>query len=134
MNVGRAGSISGGGGSQREGLQVLETIDEVAIVAAPGYTDAASYEAVLSHCETMKDRFAILDAPQQVSAFDNLTKVATASATTPAKPVEPTEGEDPAPTPEPEHGKKTGTKASGPENPMGDLVRIISPGSPFKIH
>lgn len=106
VNVGRSGSISGGGGSQREGLQVLETIDEVAIVAAPGYTDAASYEAVLSHCETMKDRFAILDAPQQVSALDNLTKVATASATTPAKPVEPTEGEEPTPAPEPRTREK----------------------------
>ena len=49
VNVGD-GTIAGGG-RQRAGLEVLEEVDEVAIVAAPGYTDAASYDAVLSHCE-----------------------------------------------------------------------------------
>src|SRR5205823_367620 len=62
VNVGQGGSIAGGG-RNRVGLDVLEQIDEIAIVAAPGYTDAASYDAVLSHCEKLKDRVAILDAP-----------------------------------------------------------------------
>ena len=99
VNIGRDGSLAGGDGGERQGLQVLETIDEVAIVAAPGYTDAASYEAVLSHCETMKDRFAILDAPRQVGSLDKLTQVATASVT--ARPAEPAEGEEPPPEPKP---------------------------------
>ena len=34
-----------------QGLDVLETVDEVAIVAAPGYADAGSYDALLTHCE-----------------------------------------------------------------------------------
>ena len=45
------------------GSQALEAEDEVAIVAAPGWTDAACYDALLTHCETLKDRVAILDAP-----------------------------------------------------------------------
>jgi hypothetical protein len=99
VNIGRSGSLSGGAGPRREGLQVLETIDEVAIVAAPGFTDAASYEAVLSHCETMKDRFAILDAPREISALDSLTKVATASAGQQKPAAEPAEGEEAPPEP-----------------------------------
>ncbi len=77
VNVGAEGSIVGGG-QERAGLEVLEQSDEIAIVAAPGYTDPVSYDALLSHCEKMKDRVAILDAPPQVSKIDALTKVATA--------------------------------------------------------
>ncbi len=70
-----------GGGRQRKGLEVLEEVDEVNIVAAPGYTDPASYEALLSHCEKMRYRIAVLDAPKDVKDIDLLTKVGSASAT-----------------------------------------------------
>src|SRR5262249_2565101 len=59
VNVGKGQPVSGGG-TDRRGLDVLEQVDEVAIVVCPGYTDAASYEAILSHCERLKDRVAIL--------------------------------------------------------------------------
>jgi len=81
VNVGADNSIVGDG-QGRKGLGVLEESDEIAIVAAPGYMDAESYDALLSHCEKMKDRVAILDAPPQVSKIDALTKVATAPAKT----------------------------------------------------
>jgi phage tail sheath protein FI len=69
-------SIAGarGGG----GLKALEAEDEVAIVAAPGRTDVASYDALLTHCESLKDRVAILDAPLRVEDIGQLTTVATA--------------------------------------------------------
>lgn len=79
VNVGKGGPIASGG-RERIGLDVLEQIDEIAIVAAPGYTDAASYEAVLTHCEKMQDRVGILDAPAQVEDISLLTQVATARA------------------------------------------------------
>ena len=79
VNVGRSGTIAGGG-RKRAGLDLLAEIDEVAIVAAPGYTDAASYDALLSHCEALGDRVAILDAPEAVDDIDALTAGATASA------------------------------------------------------
>jgi phage tail sheath protein FI len=67
-----------GGSARRGGLDALEAVDEVAIVAAPGYADAASYEALLSHCERLGDRLAILDPPLVVETVDQLTRVATA--------------------------------------------------------
>jgi uncharacterized protein len=78
VNVGKGQPI-GGGGPNRAGIDVFEPIDEIAIVAAPGYTDANSYDAVLTHCEKLKDRVAILDAPEVVSDLNSLTQVATAS-------------------------------------------------------
>jgi len=65
----------------RKGLGALEPIDEIAIVAAPGFTSAAAYDAILSHCETLEDRVAILDGPRSVDSISSLTKVATAKAT-----------------------------------------------------
>lgn len=47
----------------RTGLKLLEEIDEVAIVAAPGRTDAVSHEALLAHCELNGDRVCICDPP-----------------------------------------------------------------------
>ncbi|MEO8286267.1 MAG: phage tail sheath C-terminal domain-containing protein [Chloroflexota bacterium] len=84
VNVGKGGSIAGGG-RERTGLDLLEAVDEIAIVAAPGYADAGSYDALLSHCEKLKDRVAILDAPQQVDDIDMLTEVATANTKPPAR-------------------------------------------------
>jgi len=81
VNVGEDGELTGDA-SGRKGLDVLETIDSVAIVAAPGYTDAAAYDAVLSHCEKLKDRVAILDPAPEFPNLDAFTKVATATATT----------------------------------------------------
>lgn len=76
VNTGKGQPI-GGGGTSRRGLDVLEGIDEIAIVAAPGFTDPASYEALLTHCENLKDRVAILDSALDVKSIDLLTKVAT---------------------------------------------------------
>ena len=54
------------GPGQRTGLKCFEEIDEIAIVATPGVTSAAVQDAILSHCETRKDRFAILDSPETI--------------------------------------------------------------------
>lgn len=80
VNVGEDGSLTGDA-SGRKGLDVLETVDSVAIVAAPGYTDAASYDALLTHCEKLKDRVAILDPAPEFTRLDAFTKVATVGAT-----------------------------------------------------
>lgn len=70
-----------GGGLQRMGVDVLESIDEIAIVAAPGRSDPVSYEVLLSHCERLGDRVAILDPPATVTDVAQLTTVATAGPT-----------------------------------------------------
>jgi phage tail sheath protein FI len=79
VNVGK-GALTGTG-KKRAGLDILEAVDEIAIVAAPGYTDAVSYEAVIAHCENMSDRVGILDAPLDVPDISALTKVGTAKTT-----------------------------------------------------
>jgi len=69
-----------GGGRGRTGLAALEAIDEVAIVAAPGYSDTLAYEELLSHCERLGDRVAILDPPGNIDSTEPLTRVATPAA------------------------------------------------------
>lgn len=94
VNLGDKGSLEGTA-NQPGGLQLLEAIDEVAIVAAPGYHDVASYEALLGHCEApnQQDRVAILDPPSGLGRgdIDRLTQVAQ----------EPPPGPAPSPPPNP---------------------------------
>jgi uncharacterized protein len=64
-----------GGPGARTGLKCFEETDEIAIVAAPGQTSAAVQDALLSHCETRKDRFAVLDSPETITGgVDKLPK------------------------------------------------------------
>lgn len=51
-------------------LVAFEAIDEIAIVAAPGFTDKNSRDALITHCKLTKSRFAILDTPKDVGAGD----------------------------------------------------------------
>ncbi len=67
-----------GTGNQRAGLDLLEQVEDVAIVAAPGYNDPAAHNDLLEHCEKMKDRVALLDSLERVDAIERLTEVATA--------------------------------------------------------
>ncbi len=55
------------GPGARTGLKCFEEIDEISLVAAPGQISAAIQDALLSHCENRKDRFAILDSPETIS-------------------------------------------------------------------
>ena len=59
-----AGKDNGPGA--RTGLKCFEEIDEISLVAAPGVISAAVQDALLTHCENRKDRFAILDSPETV--------------------------------------------------------------------
>ncbi len=104
VNVGPGRPVSGG--PKRTGLDLLEELDDVAMVAAPGFTDAASYDAVLSHCEKMMDRFAILDSPKDVDKIEQLTQVATSSSAPAPVP----EGGD---APAPRRGRAAAAAAAG---------------------
>ncbi len=76
VNVGKDGDLTGGG-KERKGLDCLEAIDEIGIVAAPGFCDAGSYSTLISHCERLQDRVVILDLPEHVEDLEQLKKVAT---------------------------------------------------------
>ena len=79
VNVGRGNALAGGG-RERTGIDLLAQIDEIAIVAAPGYTDPADTDTIIGHCENLQDRVAIIDAPRQVDDINRLTKVAKVSS------------------------------------------------------
>ena len=79
VNVGRGNALAGGG-RERTGIDLLAQIDEIAIVAAPGYTDPADTDKIIGHCENLQDRVAIIDAPRQVDDINRLTKVAKVSS------------------------------------------------------
>lgn len=57
-----------GGPGKRSGLHTFKDIDEVAILCAPGVTDAAVQQEVLSYCETF-NIFALLDAPESLEGL-----------------------------------------------------------------
>lgn len=78
VNVGPGGPITGTA-RKPTGLTLLEAVDEIAIVAAPGYTDPGSYDDLIAHCAhpLRQDRVAILDPPETVDDVSALTRVAT---------------------------------------------------------
>ncbi|MCP2163338.1 phage tail sheath C-terminal domain-containing protein [Goodfellowiella coeruleoviolacea] len=50
-----------GGSGQRTGIVALEDIDEVSVCAVPGVWSGTVESALVTHCELLKDRFAVLD-------------------------------------------------------------------------
>jgi len=68
----QGGEYRGQEGRTRSGLHAIEDLDNVSIVAAPGYTARVSEDeaetldiqaALIAHCETMQYRIAVLDTP-----------------------------------------------------------------------
>ena len=104
VNIGESKSLDAG-------LATLEALDEIAIVAAPGFAEAVSYQELLTHCENMKDRVAIFDPPEQVDKIDQLTQVAV-----------PKEALAPAPegTPRARRPRAAGAEGDGLRPPMSD--------------
>jgi phage tail sheath protein FI len=47
-------------------LDTIDTIDEVAIITAPGLAGKALWEPLVTHCTNLEDRFAILDSHEEV--------------------------------------------------------------------
>ena len=54
------------GPGKRTGLYAFDEITDISIICAPGVTDSASQDAILSHCEKHKFRVGVLDAPEAV--------------------------------------------------------------------
>jgi uncharacterized protein len=53
-------------------LETIESIDAVALVAAPGMDGKTNWGALTSHCDLCEDRFAILDCPETVGTDKEL--------------------------------------------------------------
>jgi phage tail sheath protein FI len=48
----------------RKGLQALQDLDEISIIAAPGFSKPDVHAALIEQCERLKYRFAVLEAPR----------------------------------------------------------------------
>lgn len=59
-----------GGSGNRTGIAALEDIDEVAICMVPGVWSRTVQSALITHCELLKDRFAVLDPRDQMGIQD----------------------------------------------------------------
>jgi hypothetical protein len=138
VNVGADGTLAGDK-SGRKGIKLFEQVDEIAIVCAPGYTDAANYEDVLSHCESLKDRVAILDPPPDVKDIDLLKKVGTvpAPSDTPSRPRKPKDGSPPPPDSPPPDAPAAGLKPRLSDGGFGCFyfpwIQVRDPLNPSKI-
>jgi uncharacterized protein len=64
-----------------DALAAFAAIDEIALVAAPGITDDAVRDKLVSHCAATGDRFAILDGPKTASDLTTLTRTAAETPT-----------------------------------------------------
>lgn len=111
VNTKADGAIAGKG----RGLDALAAIDEIAIIAAPGRTDAASHGALLDAAESLKDRVAILDGPPRVDDVEVLTRAADGGA---APPTPAAEG-DAASPPARGRGPKPGLRARDSDGGYG---------------
>ncbi|MDZ5442159.1 phage tail sheath subtilisin-like domain-containing protein [Micromonospora sp. 4G57] len=97
VNVGEGGQLTGTGG-RRGGLQLLEAVDEISILAAPGFHDPVSHEALLSMAERLRTMVAICDPAPDIDDISALTRVATPG---PAKPASKPDGKPADGTPKP---------------------------------
>ncbi|MEV6814040.1 phage tail sheath subtilisin-like domain-containing protein [Micromonospora sp. NPDC051296] len=95
VNVGESGSVAGTG-RQRGGLNLLEAVDEISILAAPGFHDPVSHEALLSMAEKTRTMVAICDPAPDIDDVSTLTRVATAGSGRPAKPSDAGDPDSPA--------------------------------------
>ena len=55
------------GSGRRTGIQSFEDIEQIAICAVPGMWSRTVQSALIAHCTSLRDRFAILDAQQGLS-------------------------------------------------------------------
>lgn len=56
-------------------LDLIAGIDGISLIAAPGFSDAQSVEAIMSDCEAKRGRFAVLDTSDEWQSISDLTKV-----------------------------------------------------------
>ena len=55
-----------------DSLDLLKAFDDVSLVSIPGGIDKAVQQAIIDHCESMQDRFAILDSKRDFKAGESI--------------------------------------------------------------
>lgn len=52
----------------RTGINTFNDKEDISLVLAPGITNPEAHAVIISHCEKLDDRFAILDSPEDLDA------------------------------------------------------------------
>ena len=73
VNAGTFNGVDLGPG-KRSGIEAFQEITDVSIMAVPGVTDANVQAKLIAHCEGLTSRFAVLDAPLDCTAVDELNR------------------------------------------------------------
>lgn len=60
------------GPGKRSGLQAFKEVDDVSIMAIPGVCYPEVQTSLVAHCESMANRFAILDMPRETVTVDDM--------------------------------------------------------------
>ena len=66
---GRLYVVNLGAGAKQVGaddLAIIESIDGISLIAAPGFADAGTYEAMIGACEARRDWFAVFDCAAEI--------------------------------------------------------------------
>jgi uncharacterized protein len=136
INLGPDGSLQGSGGARRQGIDLIEELDEVSTVCAPGFSDARSYQALVGFCDRT-NRMAICDAPEDVASTDQLKDVAVPRSPDP-KPPDP---KPPAPAAGSARPPSGGLRAMSADNgnaayyfPYLTCVNAVNPSSPDLVN
>ncbi|MEG0839423.1 MAG: phage tail sheath subtilisin-like domain-containing protein [Hydrogenoanaerobacterium sp.] len=66
---------SDGGAGKCTGLCAFEDVAQISIIAAPGVTNASEMAEVVAHCESMGNRFCILDMPSGIMQLTELKAI-----------------------------------------------------------
>lgn len=116
VNIGKGGSLTGTA-AKPTGLTLFEAIDDISMVAAPGFADAEAYAALQAHVEhpLRQDRMAIMDTVEKVDDVGALTRAAASGVPGDAK------SDDAKPdASKPDAERTTGEDALGaPQSPGG---------------
>ncbi len=64
------GSVTPGA---RSGIHSLENEESISMVAVPGRTDVSLQKALITHCERMRYRFAVIETPRDSNLSDAIT-------------------------------------------------------------
>ena len=134
VNIGPGGSLTGTA-SAPTGLTLFEAVDDLSIVAAPGYATAEAYAALQAHVEhpLRQDRMAILDTVEKVDDVGALTRAATSGV--PGNPDARAEDSADSGADEPDgargaDGPEDGDEPDGASTEAGEQQDLGAPQSP----
>ncbi|MFE4194908.1 phage tail sheath family protein [Paenarthrobacter sp. NPDC056912] len=130
VNIGPDGSLTGTA-AKPTGLTLFDAVDDISMVAAPGFATAEAYAALQAHVEhpLRQDRMAIMDTVEKVDDVGALTRAATSGVPEGARAPEPEDSTTPDAESE-DDAEDTGDSPGTPDAEAGEQQDLGAPQSP----